>query len=185
MDVPPEIAFRNVEATAVVESKIMEGLDQLEKVYDRLVSVRIMVEDPNPGRESGHLYQVRIEMGVPGKEIVVRRKPPQNPQETLVQAIGEAFMIARRRLRKFSEQQRGDVKTHVGPPLGRVLELTPAEDHGFIESDDGREVYFHRNSIINGDLEDLSIGAVVRFAEEEGEKGPQASTVHIVTAPER
>lgn len=179
MDVPPEIAFRNVEATPAVEDKILEGIDRLEKVYDRLVSVRIMVEDPNPGRESGNLYHIRIDMGVPGKEIVVHRKPTQDPQEDLPQAVGQAFNVARRRLRKFSEMQRGEVKTHTPQPHGRVLRLFPGEDYGFIGSEDGREIYFHRNSVIDGDFEDLEVGTIVRFAEERGEKGPQASTVHV------
>lgn len=179
MDVPPEIAFRNVESTPAVEDKILEGIDKLEKVYDRLTSVRIMVEDPNPGRETGNLYHVRIDMGVPGNEIVVHRKPPRDPREDVVQAIGEAFDIARRRLRKFADLQRGEVKTHTPQPHGRVVRLFPGEDYGFIESDDGREIYFHRNSLVNGDFEDLEVGTVVRFAEERGEKGPQASSVHI------
>lgn len=179
MDVPPEIAFRNVESTPAVEDKILDGIEGLEKVYDRLTSVRIMVEDPNPGRESGKLYHVRIDMGVPGNEIVVHRKPPDDPRQDVVQAVGEAFDVARRRLRKFADLQRGDVKTHSPQPHGRVLRLFPGEDYGFIESDDGREIYFHRNSVVNGDFDDLELGTVVRFAEEQGEKGPQASTVHI------
>lgn len=179
MDVPPEIAFRNVDRTAAVEERILGGIERLEKVYDRLVSVRIMVEDPNPGRETGKLYHIRIDMGVPGKEIVVHRRPPPDPHEELVQAIGEAFDIARRRLRKFAALQRGEVKTHVPQPHGRVARLFPGEGYGFIESDDGREIYFHRNSLVNGDFEDLEVGTVVRFAEERGEKGPQASSVHV------
>ncbi|MDX1566250.1 MAG: HPF/RaiA family ribosome-associated protein [Longimicrobiales bacterium] len=179
MDVPPEIAFRNVESTPAVEDKILEGIEKLEKVYDRLVSVRIMVENQNPGRESGQLYHVRVDMGVPGNEIVVHRRPPQDPQEDLTQAVGEAFDIARRRLRKFSEKQRGEVKTHEPQPHGRVLRLFPGEDYGFIGSEDDREIYFHRNSVVNGDFEDLEVGTIVRFAEERGEKGPQASSVYI------
>lgn len=180
MDVPPEIAFRHVDATAAVQDKIEEGLDKLEQVYPRLTSCRIMVEDRTPGRETGRRYHVRIDMGVPGKELVVHRDPPQNPHEDLVQAVGEAFDVARRRLRKFAEVQRGEVKTHVPQPHGRVLRMFPAEDYGFIESDDGREIYFHRHSVVGGDFDDLEVGSVVRFAEERGEKGPQASTVHPV-----
>lgn len=179
MDVPPEIAFRNVERTPAVEDKILEGIDKLEKVYDRLTSVRIMVEDPNPSRETGNLYHVRIDMGVPGNEVVVRRKPPRDPHEDLVQAVGEAFDIARRRLRKFAERQRDEGKVRTGQPHGRVLRLFPGEDYGFIQTDDGREIYFHRNSVVNGDFTELEVGTIVRFAEEQGEKGPQASSVYL------
>ncbi len=179
MEVPPEIAFRNVEATPAVEEKILEGIDRLEKVYDRLVSVRIMVENPNPGRESGNLFHIRIDMGVPGKEIVVHRKPPQDPHEDLPKAVGQAFDIARRQLRKFSEMQRGEVKSHAPQPTGRIVRLFPGEDYGFIGSEDGREIYFHGNSVVNGAFKDLDVGTVVRYAEERGDKGPQASTVYV------
>ena len=50
---------------------------------------------------------------------------------------------------------------------------------GFIEAD-GHGVYFHRNSVVGGHFERLRVGSRVRFTEEEGEKGPQASTVRLV-----
>lgn len=55
-------------------------------------------------------------------------------------------------------------------------------DHGFIESSDGLEIYFHANSIVDGTYDDVDVGTEVRFtvAEKEGEKGPQASSVHII-----
>ncbi len=50
---------------------------------------------------------------------------------------------------------------------------------GFIETPDGREIYFHRNSVLNDGFPRLDVGTRVTFAEEMGEKGPQATTVHI------
>jgi cold shock CspA family protein len=61
-----------------------------------------------------------------------------------------------------------------------VSKLFPDEGYGFLETPDGREVYFHRNSVLGADFDRLSIGTEVRFAEEEGEKGLQASTVTVV-----
>jgi cold shock CspA family protein len=58
--------------------------------------------------------------------------------------------------------------------------LNPEEDYGRIETLDGRLVYFHRNSVVGADFAELKIGAEVRFHEEAGERGPQASTVHVV-----
>jgi cold shock CspA family protein len=49
-----------------------------------------------------------------------------------------------------------------------------------METPDGREIYFHRNSIVDASFDDLKIGAELRFAEELGEKGPQATTVYVV-----
>lgn len=107
MDVPPEVAFRNVERNEAVDEKIVEGIEKLEKVHPRLTSCRIAVEDPNPGRESGRLYRIRIDLGVPGGEVVVTRDPPRRPDEDLLQAVGDAFDTARRRLRKHVEKNMG------------------------------------------------------------------------------
>ena len=45
---------------------------------------------------------------------------------------------------------------------------------------DGREIYFHRNSVLDAGFDRVSVGAEVRFVEEEGVRGPQASTVRLV-----
>jgi cold shock CspA family protein len=58
--------------------------------------------------------------------------------------------------------------------------ILPHADHGFLETPDGREIYFHRNSVLNAKFDDLVSGTEVAFAEEQGDKGPQASTVHVV-----
>jgi cold shock CspA family protein len=60
------------------------------------------------------------------------------------------------------------------------MEIVPYEDYGRIKTADGREVYFHRNSFLGGDFDALDIGDKVRFVEEAGENGPQASTVHLI-----
>jgi cold shock CspA family protein len=68
------------------------------------------------------------------------------------------------------------------PPHGRVASLIAEQDYGFIEASDGSEVYFHRNSVVGGGFDKLAVGDEVRFSfhAEEGEKGPQASTVVAV-----
>jgi len=43
-----------------------------------------------------------------------------------------------------------------------------------------RLIYFHRRSVVGADFDRLEIGAEVRFDEEAGDRGPQASTVHVV-----
>jgi len=58
-----------------------------------------------------------------------------------------------------------------------ILRL-PEQEYGFIQTSDGREIIFHRNSVLGAGFNALEIGSDVRFSEEEGDKGPQASTVH-------
>jgi cold shock CspA family protein len=64
--------------------------------------------------------------------------------------------------------------------VGRVARIDASGEFGFIETADGREIYFHRNSVLNKAFSRLKPGTAVSFAEEEGEKGPQASTVRLL-----
>lgn len=69
------------------------------------------------------------------------------------------------------------MKSHPVPPHGHVARLFAEEGYGFIESSDGLEVYFHRNSCVDNGFRRLKPGALVRFVESWGETGAQASTV--------
>jgi cold shock CspA family protein len=60
-----------------------------------------------------------------------------------------------------------------------VVRLFPLEEYGFIEAEDGHEVYFQRNSVLHDAFDRLVVGSEVSFVEEEGDKGPQASTVKL------
>ena len=72
------------------------------------------------------------------------------------------------------------MKHHEGTPIGTVVRLDPSGEFGFLESSDGQEVYFHRNSVLDDAFSRLAVGTRVTFAEEVGEKGPQASTVTLL-----
>lgn len=181
MEVPPEIAFRHIEPTDALKERVLEGIDDLEKVYDKLISCRVMIEETNPGRSSGKLNHVRLDISVPGHEVVVNRNPPERPaSQDLPQAINEAFATAKRQLKELKDKQRGDVKSHGLPPHGRIVRLLTDDTgvrYGFLMSRDGREIYFHENALVDLDYDELEIGTEVRFAEREGDEGPQASTV--------
>lgn len=176
---PVEIAYRNVEASPAVERHVLRGLSRLAAVEDRIVHCRIMIELRHPRHRKGNLYHVRIQLTVPDREIAVSRTPPKHREhETLWTAVGDAFDRARHELLEHAERERGQVKTHEAPPHGWISELF--SDFGFIRSSDARIVYFHRNSVLEGDFDDLRLGEEVRFAEQMGDQGPQATTVHPV-----
>jgi cold shock CspA family protein len=113
--------------------------------------------------------------------MVDRNPPADHAHEDAFVAVRDAFAAARRQLQDRHRKDQGVVKTHEPQPEGRVVRIFPDEGYGFIESADGREIYFHRNAVLNGGFDHLKSGAEVRFAESEGEKGPQASTVHIAS----
>ena len=94
-------------------------------------------------------------------------------------AIQHAFDAIRRRLEAHVRRMRNEVKSHETPPLARVARLFAEEGYGFLETADGREVYFHRNAVLNGDFAHLQVGTEVSFVEESGDRGPQASTLRL------
>jgi cold shock CspA family protein len=181
MDVPPEIAFRGLEPTDDLKALILEGMDDLEKVYPRLVSCRAMVADTTPDRHSGHTYRARLEIGIPGKALVVDEKPPPGVEPRRVeQTVRDAFKVGRRLLQKEKDRQRGAVKRHDLPPHGRVVRLLTDPTgvrYGFLESREGTQVYFQETALVDMAYDELEVGAEVRYTAAEGHDGPQASTV--------
>jgi cold shock CspA family protein len=92
----------------------------------------------------------------------------------------EAFKALDRRLKDYSEVRQQKVKVHEEfAQTGAVTKVFPDEDYGFIETSDGLEVYFHANAVQKGDFEKLAPGVEVEFAQEMGEKGPQAAWVRV------
>jgi len=180
MQVPVQVTFRNMKPSDAVEANVREKAGKLERHFERVVSCRVVVEAPHRRQTKGKLYNVRIDIGVPGKEIVVNHAGPRNhAHEDVYVAIRDAFNAAARQLEDHARKIRGEVKSHAVPPHGRVARLFSSQGYGFIEMSDGREVYFHENSVTDGSFAQLEIGHEVRVVVAYGEsaEGPQASTV--------
>jgi cold shock CspA family protein len=180
MQIEPEISFRNVPRTDFLDQAILKGVDKLGKVHDRIISVRIAVEDQRGPGIHDHLYRVRIEVTIPGGEVVVKETPADGPHPPLDQVLNKAFDSARRKLRETKRQQKGQVKDHSVRSVGRVVELFPQEGYGFILDDQGRTVYFHRNAVAGSGWSGLDVERPVTFQEEQGDKGPQAAVVYPI-----
>jgi cold shock CspA family protein/ribosome-associated translation inhibitor RaiA len=181
VELPMQIAFRYMERSEAVEDLIRESSDRLDRFADQVLSCRVVVEAPHGHQEHGNPYRVRIDLTVPGEEIVVNREPLQRTEHRdLGVALRDAFDAARRQLEDYLRCRRGHVKSHEGEPHARIARLFPEEGYGFLATPDGRELYFHRNSVLNGGFDRLEVGTEVTFTEGEGKKGPQASTVKRV-----
>lgn len=200
MILPVQITFRNTASSAEIEKQIAIRARKLENFYSPITSCRVLVEVPARHRQKGYPFHVRIDLTVPDGEIVVKRSPTLHTAEKdiadergrkrmetrperkhLKVAIREAFDAARRQLQDHARRQRADVKAHKPTPQARVTKLFPREGYGYIETPDGREIYFHANSVLNNRFKSLKLGSKVSFAEELGEKGPQASTLRLIT----
>lgn len=182
MQIPLKIAFEGgLEPSDALRARIEDEAAKLEQFSDRITACRVAVIGRSRRHRHGELYKVRIQLVVPGGDVMVDRNPEaDHAHEDPYVAIRDAFGAARRRLQDHERRFGGSVKHHEPPPHGVVARLFPDLDHGFITASDGQEIYFHRNAVIDGDFERLEVGAEVRFTEAEGDKGPQASSVHVV-----
>jgi cold shock CspA family protein len=163
--------------SAAIETNVREKAAKLDSFYERIMGCRVLIEAPHRHHRKGKLYHVRIDLTLPGGEIVINREPSRRAAHGDVYvAIRDAFAAARRKLQDFVRRQRGSVKIHEAP-LARVAKLFREKRFGFLETSDGREVYFHSHSVLAPGFDQLQIGTEVSFAEEQGVDGPQASTV--------
>lgn len=181
MQVPLEITFHNLGRSEAIEAAARERALELERFVPEIISCRVTIEAPHRRKRKGKLYRVLVDVRVPGAVIVAGRDPDKDhSHEDVYVAMRDSFDAARRQLEDWIRITRGRVKVREGPPHGTIEVLYPERDSGRITTPEGRSIYFHRNSVINADFEDLRVGDEVRFNEEEGDEGPQASTVYLV-----
>lgn len=181
MQLPLQVTFRNMDPSAAIEANIQEKANKLDAFYDRIMGCRVVVEAPHRHHHKGKLYHVRIDMTVPGDELVINREPSRHAaHEDVYVAIRDAFGAARRKLQDYARRQRGLVKIHSPAPEARISKVFLEEGYGFLQTPDGREVYFHRNSLLDLKFDELEPGVEVRFTEVQGKEGPQASTVRTI-----
>lgn len=106
MQIPLQIAARGVELGDETETLIHQYADKLDRYYDRIMGIRVMVEVPQRRMGEAIMHNVRFDITVPGGEVLVKRQA--HPE--LRTAIQRAFEAARRRLQDYARRQRGDVK---------------------------------------------------------------------------
>jgi cold shock CspA family protein len=186
MNVPLEISYRDIERSETIDQAVNGEVDHLEEVNDHISSCRVSIEKPQSHIRSGSPFRVRIDVTVPpGHEIVAKREPGQGEMhEELTTVILDAFDRARRQLQELNERQGDAGKRDRKPQVNGIVDkLFRDAGYGFLKSLDGRDVYFHRNSVLNKDFDRLAEGTGVYYVEEMGDKGLQASSLRIVDKP--
>jgi cold shock CspA family protein len=182
MQTPVGIEYQDMAASPVVQELITDHVNKLEQRYGRITACRVIVKGPGNRHQTGGLYEINIRLALPdGREVNIGRTPKADERHSdLPFAVNDAFKRARRQLQDNARRMEGMIKSHEGQPIGTVVRLDPAGEFGFLRSSDGAEIYFHRNSLLDGEFSDLAVGTRVLFAEEIGEKGAQATTVKLL-----
>ncbi len=184
MDTELQIVFKNLDTSQSLEKLIREKADKLELYFQHIIDARVIIEKPHKSQRQGNSFHATIEVNIPGRKLVVSREPGDfSRHDHAVAVVNDAFSAMYKQLESHSQKIRGDVKQHDIPPQGKVLRKFPEQDYGFIRMSDGREVYFHRNSVINPGFDELEVDQPVRvvYAQDESPIGPQATTVEAIT----
>lgn len=110
MEIPLQVSLHGIEPSDAVQSAIREKARKLERFFDHITSCRVVLELDGRHQHQGKQFRARVDLTVPGREIVVTREHHEDVQV----ALREAFADARRQLEDHVRIQRGDVKHHAG-----------------------------------------------------------------------
>lgn len=175
MMIPLQITLRDIPQSDAVEAAIREKAEKLERFYPHIMGCRVTVEIPGKHKHQGKMFNVRIDITVPGGEVVVNR----DLDEDIYVALRDAFNSAKRQIEDYGRKQRGDTKSHETEFVGHIARLFEDEGYGFIETNDGRELYFSRDNLVNVDFNRLEPGTEVQFLEEAAAEGLQAKRISV------
>ncbi|TCV85140.1 HPF/RaiA family ribosome-associated protein [Sulfurirhabdus autotrophica] len=175
MKLPFELVMRDIPHSDAIEAHIHKKAEKLDVFYDKIMRCRVVVEAPHRHQHHGKLFNVRIDVTVPGAELVVNR----DKDEDVYVAIRDSFNAMVRKLEDYGRRQRGEIKAHDMALHGHIAKLFKDEGYGFITMEDGRELYFHQANLANEDFDRLDIGEDVHFIETMGSEGPQANRVSV------
>jgi cold shock CspA family protein len=140
------------------------------------------VEAPHRRGRHGKIFRISVDLRVPGGEVIVSNAHELNhAHEDLMVAIRDSFDAAERKLEDLVRRMDPKrTKDHQPAGRGAVTRIMPEEGYGFIETLDGREFFFVRDSLSDGGWETLRPGVTVQFTERDGDKGPFATAVRVV-----
>lgn len=171
---PLQLTLRDVPASATLEETIRKKVEKLNLFYKRIISCHVVVEYAQKHKHQGKEYNIRIDLTVPGKELVVTQKR----NEDVYIALRDSFNAAIRQLEEHSRKRHGHVKSHNHIMHGHVVRVLPDEGYGFIEGEDGNEYYFSITNVAHPEFARLSIGDAVKYTPEPTQEGRHAQ--HVV-----
>src|SRR4051812_23812715 len=126
MQNPVQITFRHMDKEESVEEMILEKAKKLDQFADRIISCRVVVQPAGKHHRHGNLYEIHIDVTLPGQEIAVSRKPSDRSEHKMLTiAVNDAFDSARRQIEDYVRKLRHDVKVHNSFPHARVTEINP------------------------------------------------------------
>jgi len=113
MRLPLQITFRQMEPSAALEARARELAQRLDGFSSHIMSGHVIIEAPHHHQRQGKLYEVHVELTVPGGEIVASRQHSErHSHEDPYVALRDAFQAVRRQLENYEREHRHEVKHH-------------------------------------------------------------------------
>ena len=176
---PIQVTVRNKDDSPVLLQQIQKNAEKLTRYYKRITHCRVVIDFDQKNQHRGKIFNVKVELDIPGRELMVTRKKG----EDVYVVARQAFEVMKRQLEELARKRHGRTKTHAEVIFGHVTRLMPHDGYGFIEGADGREYYFSMTNVAFPNFDQLQIGDGVNFnADTMGEIG-RASCRERVSSP--
>jgi ribosome-associated translation inhibitor RaiA/cold shock CspA family protein len=175
MKLPVQIQFHGLKQSAALEQNILDHAEKLESFFPNIIACRVTIEWEQKRALQGRPFHLRIDLTVPGHELVVNRVR----NEDVHVAMRDAFDDMQRQLEDLARKRRGQKKLHPVPLHGEVVRLDGDAGYGFIRTPDGNEYYFSRENLANTPYEHIQTGTSVQFLPEVAGEGLQAKRVSV------
>lgn len=176
-----KIQYMGIRESDTVSAAIWDYVEHLERLSNQIMSCHVLISRPARKKHKGSIYHIKIRLHLRGTDIIIDRDKENNTShEDVYVALRDAFDAAKRKVEDYVRVQSGQVKQRIQPMHARIIRIFHNEGCGFLLAEDQREIYFHRNALINGDFENLKVGQEVHFSEEQGENGPQATSLQLI-----
>lgn len=185
---PVNISFRHMKPSEAINKRIRNEALKLNRIYNRIQSCSVVFSVPHQTHNQGKIYHINIKLHIPGQILIVNHEPERNhAHEDAFVAVRDAFRSMENELMKSNrkrnhKQNRGLKNVRNDQNYGTINRLNNLENYGFIKDVNQVEYYFHENSILNTDFSNLHEGNTVKFTAEMGEKGPQASSLSLISS---
>jgi hypothetical protein len=111
--IPVQITFRHMESSLAVETRVRELANHLGVFSDRILGCRVVVDSPHRHHHQGKVFNVKVQLTLPGEDVVVdMERPDRDGHEDVYVVLRDAFDAAKRQLQARMASLRNEPKLH-------------------------------------------------------------------------